>query len=209
MQDLPFRLDQAGGNNDFLYEALKFNNAFTSQIDNASNPGNYLLVGDHVGTIAIQSVVVMSPPGDEWQAGVGDDHAQFLCAAAGRSLHAHDPRQPGRPGRQQAGRRIECQRAAGRAVVPQRRRRAGRQLCGPLHDRFPAGDRHVRVAGDQHRHQRQLRLGPGQRTNRQRRHQRRPVVHAAGVRERQRDRRQPEPARAAGGREVPRRSTSK
>ena len=62
VQDLPNRLDQAGGNNDFLYEALKFDNAFTSQIDNASNPGNYLLVGDHVGTIAIQSVTVMSPP---------------------------------------------------------------------------------------------------------------------------------------------------
>jgi hypothetical protein len=64
VQDLPFRLDQAGGNNDFLYEALKFDSAFTSQIDNASNPGNYLLVGDHVGTIAIQSVNVMSPPGE-------------------------------------------------------------------------------------------------------------------------------------------------
>jgi subtilisin-like proprotein convertase family protein len=63
VQDLPLRLDQAGGNNDFLYEALKFDNVFTSQLDNASNPGNYLLVGDHVGTIAIQSVNVMSPAG--------------------------------------------------------------------------------------------------------------------------------------------------
>ncbi len=63
VQDLPNRLDQAGGNNDFLYEALKFDNAFTSQIDNASNPGNYLLVGDHVGTIAIQSVDGDEPTG--------------------------------------------------------------------------------------------------------------------------------------------------
>jgi hypothetical protein len=64
VQDLPFRLNQAGGNNDFLYPALVFDNVFTSQLDNASNPGNYLLVGDHVGTIAIQSVNVMSPPGE-------------------------------------------------------------------------------------------------------------------------------------------------
>jgi subtilisin-like proprotein convertase family protein len=62
VQDLPNRVDQAGGDNDFLYEALKFDAALTSQLDNASNPGNYLLVGDHVGTIAIQSVNVMSPP---------------------------------------------------------------------------------------------------------------------------------------------------
>jgi hypothetical protein len=63
VQDLPNRLDQAGGLNDFLYEAIKFNAALTSQVDNASNPGNYLLVGDHVGTIAIQSVTVMAPQG--------------------------------------------------------------------------------------------------------------------------------------------------
>jgi hypothetical protein len=38
-----------------LYEAIK--------TDIAANPGNYLLVGDHVGTIAIQSVTVMAEPG--------------------------------------------------------------------------------------------------------------------------------------------------
>lgn len=52
LRDFPVRLDQAGGNNDFLYEALK--------ADIAASPGNYLLVGDHVGTIAIQSIDVMN-----------------------------------------------------------------------------------------------------------------------------------------------------
>ena len=54
-------------------------------------------------------------------------------------------------------------RAAGRPAVPQRRRRAGRQLCGPLHDRQPAGNRQLRLAAHQHRHQRQLHLGSSRR----------------------------------------------
>ncbi len=49
VRDLPNRLDQAGTDNDFLYEAL---------IESiAENPGNYVLVGDHVGNIAIESIV--------------------------------------------------------------------------------------------------------------------------------------------------------
>lgn len=53
-RDLPNRLDQVGPVNDFLYEALKE--------DIAANPGNYLLVGDHVGVIPIQSIVVTNDP---------------------------------------------------------------------------------------------------------------------------------------------------
>ena len=53
-QDLPNRLDQALAINDFLYEALVEGIAET--------PGNYQLVGDHVGTIAIQSVVLTLEP---------------------------------------------------------------------------------------------------------------------------------------------------
>jgi hypothetical protein len=50
VQDLPNRVDQAGTANDFLYEAL------VQQV--AATPGNYVLVGDHVGIIPIQSIVV-------------------------------------------------------------------------------------------------------------------------------------------------------
>ncbi len=54
VRDLPNRLDQVGTINDFLYEALK--------ADIAGTPGNYVLVGDHVGTIAIQSITVTNDP---------------------------------------------------------------------------------------------------------------------------------------------------
>jgi hypothetical protein len=54
LRDLPLRLDQPGGNNDFIDVAIKQ--------DIAANPGNYLLVGDRVGTIAIQSIAVMADP---------------------------------------------------------------------------------------------------------------------------------------------------
>ncbi|HEX2475613.1 MAG TPA: proprotein convertase P-domain-containing protein [Lacipirellulaceae bacterium] len=54
VSDLPLRLDQAGFDNDFLYVAL------VEAI--AENPGNFLLVGDHVGQIPIQSVTVMNAP---------------------------------------------------------------------------------------------------------------------------------------------------
>jgi hypothetical protein len=50
VQDLPNRIDAAGTINDFLDVALNQTVAMA--------PGNYLLVGDHVGVIAIQSVVV-------------------------------------------------------------------------------------------------------------------------------------------------------
>ncbi len=49
-RDLPSRVDQFNPINDFLYEALK--------ADIAGTPGNYLLVGDHVGVIPIQSITV-------------------------------------------------------------------------------------------------------------------------------------------------------
>jgi hypothetical protein len=54
VSDLPLRLDQAGVDNDFLYVAL------VEAI--AENPGNFLLVGDHVGQIPIESVTVMNAP---------------------------------------------------------------------------------------------------------------------------------------------------
>ena len=54
VRDLPLRINQTGTINDFLYEALVAGIAQT--------PGNYLLVGDHVGTIAIQSITVMNTP---------------------------------------------------------------------------------------------------------------------------------------------------
>lgn len=50
IRDLPSRVDQVGTINDFLYDALIANVA--------SAPGNYVLVGDHVGIIPIQSVTV-------------------------------------------------------------------------------------------------------------------------------------------------------
>lgn len=54
VRDLPNRLDQVGVINDFLYEALKE--------DIAANPGNYLLIGDHVGIIPIESILVTNDP---------------------------------------------------------------------------------------------------------------------------------------------------
>ncbi|HEX2474919.1 MAG TPA: hypothetical protein VHK01_09240, partial [Lacipirellulaceae bacterium] len=54
VSDLPLRLDQAGVDNDFLYVAI------VEAI--AENPGNFLLVGDHVGQIPIESVTVMNAP---------------------------------------------------------------------------------------------------------------------------------------------------
>jgi Ca2+-binding RTX toxin-like protein/subtilisin-like proprotein convertase family protein len=54
LQDLPARLDQEGTVNDFLHEAIK--------ADIAGAFGNYLLVGDHVGTIAIETIDVMLLP---------------------------------------------------------------------------------------------------------------------------------------------------
>jgi subtilisin-like proprotein convertase family protein len=54
VRDLPLRLDQPGVDNDFLYEAI------VEAI--AENPGSFLLVGDHVGQIAIESVTVMFDP---------------------------------------------------------------------------------------------------------------------------------------------------
>lgn len=54
IRDLPRRIDQAGTANDFLYEALL--------ADIAGAAGNYLLVGDHVGAIAIQSISVTNDP---------------------------------------------------------------------------------------------------------------------------------------------------
>lgn len=50
VQDLPNRIDAAGTANDFLAVALNATVAMA--------PGNYLLVGDHVGVIAIQSIAV-------------------------------------------------------------------------------------------------------------------------------------------------------
>jgi hypothetical protein len=50
VRDLPSRVDQAVNINDFLYEAIK--------ADIAGTAGNYLLVGDHVGIIPIQSITV-------------------------------------------------------------------------------------------------------------------------------------------------------
>nr|MBA3482097.1 hypothetical protein [Pirellulales bacterium] len=52
--DQPNRVDSVLAINDFLYEALK--------PDVAAAPGNYVLVGDHVGVIPIQSVVVTNNP---------------------------------------------------------------------------------------------------------------------------------------------------
>ena len=49
-KDLPSRADSADANNKFLYDALVSGIAQTA--------GNYVLVGDHVGTIAIQSITV-------------------------------------------------------------------------------------------------------------------------------------------------------
>jgi subtilisin-like proprotein convertase family protein len=54
VKDLPSRVDQTGTTNDFLYAAL------VSSV--AQVPGNYVLVGDHVGTIAIQSITVTPGP---------------------------------------------------------------------------------------------------------------------------------------------------
>ncbi|MEX2171963.1 MAG: Ig-like domain-containing protein [Pirellulales bacterium] len=54
IRDLPNRLDQVGVINDFLYEALKE--------DIAANPGNYILIGDHVGIISIESIIVTNDP---------------------------------------------------------------------------------------------------------------------------------------------------
>jgi subtilisin-like proprotein convertase family protein len=54
VSDLPLRLDQAGVDNDFLYVAI------VEAI--AENPGNFLLVGDHVGQIPIESITVMNDP---------------------------------------------------------------------------------------------------------------------------------------------------
>lgn len=53
VRDLPSRVDQTGTANDFLYAALAS--------DVASTAGNYQLVGDHVGTISIQSIIVSNP----------------------------------------------------------------------------------------------------------------------------------------------------
>jgi hypothetical protein len=50
VRDLPSRVDQPGTINDFLYDAL------VSSV--ATVPGNYLLVGDHVGTVVIKSITV-------------------------------------------------------------------------------------------------------------------------------------------------------
>jgi subtilisin-like proprotein convertase family protein len=49
-KDLPSRADSTDPNNKFLYDALVSGIAQTA--------GNYVLVGDHVGTIAIQSITV-------------------------------------------------------------------------------------------------------------------------------------------------------
>ena len=49
-KDLPSRADSADANNKFLYDALVAGIAQTA--------GNYVLVGDHVGTVAIQSITV-------------------------------------------------------------------------------------------------------------------------------------------------------
>jgi subtilisin-like proprotein convertase family protein len=49
-RDLPSRVDQLNPLNDFLYEAL--------QAGIAGTFGNYLLVGDHVGVVPIQSIIV-------------------------------------------------------------------------------------------------------------------------------------------------------
>lgn len=54
LTDRPLRLNQQGTINDFLYDALIAGIAQT--------PGNYLLVGDHVGPIPIQSITVMNLP---------------------------------------------------------------------------------------------------------------------------------------------------
>jgi subtilisin-like proprotein convertase family protein len=55
LSDLPLRLNQTGGStNDFLYDAILE--------ELASNPGNFLLIGDHVGQVPIQSVTVMNAP---------------------------------------------------------------------------------------------------------------------------------------------------
>ncbi|MEX0643140.1 MAG: choice-of-anchor Q domain-containing protein, partial [Pirellulales bacterium] len=55
VRDLPSRVDQNGAANinDFLYVAL--------QPEQAQAAGNYLLVGDHVGVIAIQSIQLANP----------------------------------------------------------------------------------------------------------------------------------------------------
>lgn len=57
VRDLPSRVDQNGTINDFLYAAL--------QSEQANAPGNYLLVGDHVGTVAIKSIQVTTPAPDQ------------------------------------------------------------------------------------------------------------------------------------------------
>jgi subtilisin-like proprotein convertase family protein len=54
VQDLPLRLDQAGVDNDFLYQAI------VEAI--AENSESFLLVGDHVGQIPIELVTVMFDP---------------------------------------------------------------------------------------------------------------------------------------------------
>lgn len=52
--DQPNRVDSVLAINDFLYEAIK--------ADIAASPGNYLLVGDRVGVVPIQSVTVTNDP---------------------------------------------------------------------------------------------------------------------------------------------------
>lgn len=50
VRDLPNRFDAALAINDFLYNAL--------QADVAAAPGNYLLIGDHVGVVPIKTITV-------------------------------------------------------------------------------------------------------------------------------------------------------
>ncbi len=54
VRDLPDRLNQPGGTlNDFLYDAIVAGNI---------QPGNFVLIGDHVGQITIESIDVMLMP---------------------------------------------------------------------------------------------------------------------------------------------------
>ncbi len=154
VSDLPLRLDQAGVDNDFLYVAL------VEAI--AENPGNFVLVGDHVGQIPIESVTVMNAPVVGGQPATAmiilnffeplpDD--RFTLTVRDNIVDPAGNRLDGESNS------IEPQAAA---VFPQWQPDCRRQFCGPLYGRFAAGNRHLRRTGHRHRHQWQLRMGPSE-----------------------------------------------
>ena len=110
VQDLPARV--AG----FLYNVLAADATLGYP---ATDPGNYLLVGDANGVIQITSVAVQSGrPRVAGSPATGTLRAHFRQPAARRSLHADDQGQRGRSGGQQARRREQRSEPNGAPTFP-------------------------------------------------------------------------------------------